>query len=158
MIFFSPTEGQLSLEELMQTLANYVLEQPEAKYKLIIGTDSQTTAQSTHFVTAIVAHRVGKGGRFFIRHQHQRPMFSLRQKLIHETALSLETITKVQAELLAHDLLFNYDLEVHVDAGHRGATRELIRDLVGLVITSGFTAKVKPDSFAASSVADRFTR
>ncbi len=158
MQFYNPTEGQLSLEELMQVLAKYVAEQPEAKYKLIIGTDSQTNAESTHFVTAIVAHRVGKGGRFFIKHEYQRPMSSLRQKLMHETALSLETISKVQGELLAHDLLLNYDLEVHVDAGNRGATRELIRDLVGLVITSGFTAKVKPDSFAASSVADRFTR
>jgi predicted RNase H-related nuclease YkuK (DUF458 family) len=158
MRFHSPSQGQLSIDELMQALANYVAEQPEAKYKLIIGTDSQTNAESTHFVTAIVAHRVGKGGRFFIRHEHQRPMASLRQKLMHETALSLETISRLQEELMAHDLLLNYDLEVHVDAGRRGATRELIRDLVGMVITSGFVAKVKPDAFAASSVADRFTK
>lgn len=158
MWFYNPTEGQLSLEALMQVLASYVAQHPEDKYKLIIGTDSQTNAESTHFVTAIVVHRVGKGGRFFIRHEHQRPMFSLRQKLMHETVLSLETISQLQTELLAHDLLLNYDLEVHVDAGNRGATRELIRDLVGLVITSGFTAKVKPDAFAASSVADRFTK
>ncbi|HHW99138.1 MAG TPA: hypothetical protein GX738_05860, partial [Firmicutes bacterium] len=77
MRFHSPSQGQLSIDELMQALANYVAEQPEAKYKLIIGTDSQTNAESTHFVTAIVAHRVGKGGRFFIRHEHQRPMASL---------------------------------------------------------------------------------
>lgn len=158
MHFFSPTDGQLTLDAMMDTLARYVAEQPQATYKLIIGTDSQTKGQSTHFVTALVAHRVGKGGRFFIRHEHQRPLFNLRQKLLHETTLSLETIAKVQAELLARDLLFNYDLEVHVDAGTKGATRELIRDLVGLVIASGFTAKIKPDAFAASSVADRFTR
>ncbi|NLW17317.1 MAG: hypothetical protein GX033_06715 [Firmicutes bacterium] len=158
MRFYSPSQGQLSVDEVIQALADYVAEQPEAKYKLIIGTDSHTNAQSTHFVTAIVAHRVGKGGRFFVRHEHQRPITSLRQKLMHETALSLETISRLQEELLAHDLLLNYDLEVHVDAGKRGATRELIRDLVGLVMSSGFTAKVKPDAFAASTVADRFTK
>ncbi len=158
MRFYSPSQGQLTLEELVEALASFVAEQPEAKYKLIIGTDSHTNSESTHFVTAIVVHRVGKGGRFFVRHQHQRPITSLRQKLILETSLSLETISQLQEELLAQHLFFDCDLEVHVDAGRRGATRELIRDLVGMVITSGFTAKVKPDAFAASSVADRFTK
>lgn len=158
MRFYSPSLGQMSLETLMQALADYVAEQPEAQYKLIIGTDSQTNAETTHFVTAVVAHRIGKGGRFFVRHVHHRPIHSLRQKLLYETSLSLETISAVQAEFIAYDLLLNYDLEVHVDAGHKGATRELIRDLVGLVMSSGFTPKVKPDAYAASSVADRFTR
>ncbi|NLY54436.1 MAG: hypothetical protein GX060_07455 [Firmicutes bacterium] len=158
MQFYSPTDGNLDLGQLMNVLAKYVTEQPDAEYKLIIGTDSQTTAQSTHFVTALVAHRVGKGGRYFVRHQHHPPISSLRQKLMYETALSLETITTIQAELLHHNLLANYELEVHVDAGSRGATRDMIRELVGMVMASGFAAKVKPDAYAASKVADRFTK
>lgn len=158
MRFFSPSDGQLNLAELLQVLAQYVAEQPQARYKLIIGTDSKTNSESTHFVTAIVVHRVGKGGRFFVRHQRERPMTSLRQKLMYETVLSLEVISELQAELTAHHLLVNYDLEVHVDAGRRGATRVLISDLVGLVMASGFNAKIKPEAFAASSVADRFTK
>lgn len=158
MQFYSPTSGHLSLIEVIDVLADYVLECPASEYKLIIGTDSQTNAQSTHFVTALVAHRVGKGGRCFVCHRHHRPISSLHQKLMYETLLSLELTTQVQAELLKHDLLSKYELEIHVDAGTKGPTRTLIRELVGMVMANGFKAKVKPDSFAASTVADRFTK
>jgi len=50
-----------------------------------------------------------------------------------------------------------YDLEIHIDVGSLGPTREMIREVVGLVTGNGFTAKTKPDSWGASSVADKHT-
>ena len=50
-----------------------------------------------------------------------------------------------------------YDLEIHVDVGTVGPTREMIKEVVGMVTGSGYTAKTKPESFGASVVADKHT-
>jgi predicted RNase H-related nuclease YkuK (DUF458 family) len=50
------------------------------------------------------------------------------------------------------------ELEIHLDIGPDGETRDLIREIVGMVMGSGFNAKIKPDAYAASSVADRYTK
>ena len=49
-------------------------------------------------------------------------------------------------------------IEIHLDIGTNGDTKDLIREVVGMVVGSGFDARIKPDSFGASKVADRFTR
>ena len=49
-------------------------------------------------------------------------------------------------------------IEIHLDIGEDGATRVLIKDIVGWITQSGYEAKIKPDSFGASTVADRFTK
>jgi predicted RNase H-related nuclease YkuK (DUF458 family) len=42
-----------------------------------------------------------------------------------------------------------------VDVGRNGRTRELIDEVVGMIMASGFPVKTKPDSYAASCVADK---
>lgn len=158
MQFHSPTKGSMSLNQVVDELIGFVGEQPRATYKLIIGTDSQTRESHTHFVTAIVVHRVGKGGRYFVCHRFESPITSLRQKLSYETSQSLEAMIALKELLLSRQVLPKFELEIHVDAGTAGPTRELIRDLVGMVVGNGFTAKIKPDSFAASKVADKYTK
>jgi predicted RNase H-related nuclease YkuK (DUF458 family) len=45
-----------------------------------------------------------------------------------------------------------------MDVGTRGDTRDLIREMVGMVAGSGYDALIKPDSFGATKVADKFTK
>lgn len=158
MQFYSPTKGSMSLGQVVDDLIGFVGEQPRAVYKLIIGTDSQTRESHTHFVTAIVVHRVGKGGRYFVSHRFEPRITSLRQKLSYETSQSLQVMIALKELLLSRQVLSKFELEIHVDAGTAGPTRELLRDLVGMVVVNGFIAKVKPDSFAASKVADKYTK
>ncbi len=65
MEFISPTKGRLTLEEVYHEIVEYVSRFPEDNYRLIIGTDSQLR-DTTCFVTALIVHREGKGGRFFL--------------------------------------------------------------------------------------------
>jgi predicted RNase H-related nuclease YkuK (DUF458 family) len=52
----------------------------------------------------------------------------------------------------------NYQLRyIHADIGEAGATRDMIREVIGLIVGNGFEPKIKPESFAASCVADRYT-
>src|SRR3990172_4714578 len=73
MDFFSPTHGKLSFDEMFRRLVGYIEEEPDQQYHLIIGTDS-LLAEETTFVTAIVVHRVGHGGRYFYRKMRNRKM------------------------------------------------------------------------------------
>lgn len=155
-MFISPTRGAVTLETMVADIVNYVSQDKTAEYKLIIGTDSHTK-QGTHMVTAIIIQRVGKGARYFYRHSYHLTMRSLRQKLFHETALSLDVVHALR-ECLMRSFLVGMRIEIHVDAGYAGATRELIREVIGMVVANGLVAKVKPNSFAASAVADRYTK
>jgi len=155
-VFMSPTRGAMTLEQMVGDIANYVREDHSADYRLMIGTDSHTK-QGTHMVTAIIIQRVGKGARYFYRHSHHLSMRSLRQKLFYETSLSLEVVFALR-DKLARSLVAGLRMEIHVDAGYVGPTRELIREVVGMVVANGLVAQVKPYSFAASAVANKYTK
>lgn len=156
MYFRSPTKGKLSFEEMMADISGYITGLPSSTYKVIIGTDSQVRNEIC-FVTAVVVHRLGKGARYYYRKKLQRKIKSLRQKIFFETALSLEIGGKV-ANYLAESGLDDLEVEIHIDVGKQGETRDLIREVVGMVTGSGFQARIKPDAYAASSVADKHTK
>lgn len=154
--YISPTRGRLTAEEMFADMMQFVEGNPEAQYKIIIGTDSQARLR-TCFVTAVIIHQVGKGARYYYKKRYQRKITSLRQKIFFETALSLETANFIAQKLTASGHA-NLNLEIHLDIGPNGDTKDLIREIVGMVVGSGFTAKIKPYSCGASKVADRFTK
>ncbi|NLA26069.1 MAG: hypothetical protein GX878_01590 [Firmicutes bacterium] len=157
MDFHSPTRGILSFEAVFKDMIRFSNENPEDKYKLIIGTDSHSyTNRSVVFVTAIIVHRIGKGGRFYYRKQRTRYMESLRQRIYYETFLSLEVAAKL-TEKLAVNGEEDLNVEIHLDVGEKGETREIIKEVVGMVIGSGYDARIKPESYGATTIADRFT-
>jgi len=159
-IFTSPTLGKLPLEKVIEEIVRYLYEEPQSRYRLVIGTDSQDRQASakkfTNFVTAIVVHRIGRGGRYFWKNGSQEQIRSLRQKIYMETIRSLEVAEAVVPTLSAKlDGSNNWELEIHIDVGQSGDTRDMIKEVVGMVIGNGYTAKTKPESYGASSVADR---
>lgn len=146
----------MTLNEMFQDILSYMEEKSEHKFNLIIGTDSQTNSGSC-FVTAVVIHQVGKGARYYYSKKYLHKVTSLRQRIFYETSLSLETAGKITRKL-AQTGYENLNIEIHVDIGCKGETRELIKEIVGMVVGSGFDAKIKPDSCGASKVADKYTK
>ena len=61
--FISPSKGRMTIDEMFDDILAYIQSNPEDKYKLIIGTDSQSR-DDVCFVTAIIIHRLGKGARY----------------------------------------------------------------------------------------------
>ncbi len=155
MEFISPTYGRLSFDRMFQQLVDYMREEPDQRYNLIIGTDS-LLGDDTCFVTAVVIHRVGHGGRYFYHKFRNRKIESLRQRILFETSLSLETASQMSAQLSKNGFS-ELPVEIHLDVGDRGETKRIIREVVGMVQGSGYAAVTKPDSYGASKVADRET-
>ena len=154
--FTSPTKGRMTIKEVVQDIVAFMEEESSASYKLIIGTDSQSR-QDSCFVTAVIVHRVGKGARYYYRRRYMIHVKNLRHKIFTETSMSLDAVTILKEEL-AKTCYKNMDVEVHVDIGQNGDTKELIREVVGWVMGSGFTVKIKPNACGASKVADRHTK
>lgn len=154
--FISPSKGRLSFDQVFVDIMCYVDECPDAEYRLIVGTDSQV-GDDTCFVSAIVVHRVGRGARYYYAREHERTSRGMRQRIFYEASKSLDL-----ASQLAHKLSENghsdMNIEIHLDVGENGRTKELIRDIVGMITGTGFEARIKPDSYGASKVADKYTR
>lgn len=155
MEFISPTKGRLSFEEVFADIMAYAAESPDDSYRLIVGTDSQIR-DGTCFVTALIVHRLGKGGRFFYTRSYEDHVRALRQRIFFEASLSLSVASRL-AEKLAESG-HEFDMEIHLDVGSNGATKSLVKEVVCMVNGSGFLCKIKPDSYGASSVADRYTK
>ena len=156
MDFISPTFGKLSFRQMFEHVVGYMSEEPDQTYHVIIGTDS-LLSDNTCFVTAVIIHRLGHGGRYFYRKMVNRKMDSLRQRIFFETALSLETAGLISAELSrnGHSEL---PVEIHLDVGPNGDTKRVIREVVGMVTGSGYLAVTKPDAYGATKVADKHSK
>ncbi|HEX7064718.1 MAG TPA: ribonuclease H-like YkuK family protein [Bacillales bacterium] len=157
MDFRSPTYGKVSAEALTDHIRAYLSEDPKATYRIVIGTDSQTSRKTTLFVTAFIIHRVGKGARFFFQKTKHRPMHSLHQRIYKETELSLLVMEELKAVGIT-ELLSKWPIEIHLDVGKQGETRKLIQEVVGWITSVGYVARIKPDAYGASAVADKYTK
>jgi len=158
-IYHNPTQGKMGLEKVISAISSFISQGPNDKYELVVGTDSNGT-QKTDFITAIIAYRVGKGGRFFWKKTNGHKTYhTLRDRIYEEVTISLKTAEKV-IQAMEKELKLKsfpqYDLQIHIDVGHNGDTRDMIKEVVGMVRGNGFTAKIKPESYAASNVADRY--
>lgn len=160
--FTSPTKGSVTIDTMVEELRSFVHEDPGSFYRLVIGTDSQAKRiegdPEIDFVTAVVVHRMGKGARYFWRKEKRNghpPV--LRDKIYTETMISLSTAQELVPMIRRAISPAKYDFEIHIDVGPLGPTRDMIKEVVGIVTGSGFKAKTKPDSWGASSVADKHT-
>ncbi|OGQ26789.1 MAG: hypothetical protein A3D29_00825 [Deltaproteobacteria bacterium RIFCSPHIGHO2_02_FULL_42_44] len=154
--FFSPTSGSLSFDEAFNKLVGYIEEDTSCRYSIIIGTDSFLAAE-TLFISAIIIHRIGHGGRYFYKKIRHRKLENLRQRIFYETSLSLETAAMLKNKLSENGFA-KLPVEIHLDVGENGDTKEIIREVVGMVTGSGYAAVTKPNAYGASKVADRHSK
>ncbi|MEK9154581.1 MAG: ribonuclease H-like YkuK family protein [Patescibacteria group bacterium] len=155
MQYNTPYGIKLNINAIAKEIIGYMKEDNKRKYKVIIGSDSERRENnSADFVTAIVVHRVGNGGRYFWRRLEQGNIFNLRSRIIQEVMLSLDAAKEILAVLKSMEVP-DFDFEIHVDVGENGETKLIIQEVVGMVRAYNFEARTKPESYAASKVADR---
>ncbi|MBI4359003.1 MAG: hypothetical protein HY577_00200 [Candidatus Nealsonbacteria bacterium] len=162
--FYNPSRGQLSFEEMIREIIAYLKEKPEKFYDIIVGCDS-SSSDSPEFPLAVVVLRTGEGGRFFLKKitYQNKKFYHWKTRILEEVLLSCELALSLREELIgrieALNENFSYQFRyIHADVGENGSTREMIREVVGIIRGNGFEPKLKPESFAASSVADRYSK
>ena len=154
-LFNSYHGDKLNPEAVVSEIITFMRALPNNRYKVMIGTDSlRYNETDADFVTAIVVHRVGNGGRYFWRREELGGFHTLRDRILREVMMSLDIAKGVLASLKDRNTP-EFDFEIHVDVGLNGETKTMIQELVGMVRANNFEARTKPESYAASSVADR---
>lgn len=146
----------MDFPQVVGTIVAEMQANPKDRFEILIGTDSSASPDRVDMVSAIVLHRVGKGGRYFWSRTQERKIPSLRQRIWREAWLSFELAQALMHELASVSML-QYNLEIHVDIGENGRTKEMIDEVVGMIIGNGFAVRIKPHAYAASSVADKHT-
>lgn len=154
-IFISPSLGKLEFSAMVRHVADFVNEDVGRKYAVIVGTDSEQHNGSAEFVSVVAVHRIGCYGRYFWQRNNGVKTHTMRDRIYYETILSLDLAQNLIAELKNRIDPALFGLEIHCDVGENGPTKEMIREIVGMVKGNGFEPKIKPDSWGATKVADR---
>jgi hypothetical protein len=161
-VFQTLRSDSLTFTEVFDAVIDFIRADVNSSYRISIGTDSQV-GSNTVFVTCIHVHRIGRGAIGFLhKSQIPRAIKNLREKIYLETCATLQLAyvfdhnrTKVIYDILGDRNVF---FEFHIDIGKKGPTKNLINEMVGMVNGLNFVPKIKPDSFCASSFADKYTK
>ena len=164
-MFRSQTYGNVKLKDIPEKLLDYYnkVKHYGSTFRIIIGTDSQNFSD-TKMVSVVAAICEGHGGIFFYEITRQPLITDVRKKLHIETNSSLNIATalvsEIEDEQKYEELYLNSTFSIHVDAGNsnKGKTKELIPELVGWIHACGYDCSVKPDSYVASSIADKISK
>lgn len=162
--FLRPSGQKVSADEVIKIITDYIMQDTSATYEFTVGTDSQNFDR-TKMVEVIALHRVGKGGIFFYNIEYIRRIDSLRQKITEETQRSLANadglVEALELSLMEHDIDLNeLDVlfQIHCDIGKEGKTKMLIKEITNWVTSLGYACLIKPDSYTASGIANKYSK
>lgn len=168
--FQNLSQKNMSFEQVFQHITTFVKKDPSGNFRLMFGTDSQVFNHYTKFITGIVIQQERKGVWACIRKVTvPRQMLNLHERISYETTLTEEVVsmfTKDHKEQLINIVIphiyngANFTIEGHIDigSGKRNKTRVFVKEMVSRLESIGLKPKIKPESFVASSYANRFTK
>ncbi|WP_188205574.1 ribonuclease H-like YkuK family protein [Alkalibacillus aidingensis] len=171
--FSNSTQHDMTFEDVVSHMEQFIASSPDAAYLLSIGTDAQVYPGETEFATGIILRRIkndcGQGAWCAIHKQSiKRPIHSLHEKISLETSMSQHVASHFTPDVIERfvDILIPYidqgaqfdGPEIHLDIGERGLTRSYIQEMVSRIKAMGLEARIKPDAYAASNFADRYVR
>ena len=124
---------------------------------IYIGCDSLRKAKknTAEFSTVIVLHMDSKHGCKVFHNKVVIPDYgNMRMRLLTEVGLALEAFYSIE------DAIDGRKLEIHLDVNPdpKHASNIVTKEALGWVRGLGLEARIKPDSFAASTAADHCVR
>ena len=153
--FQSPSKGLMNKEAAFAEIARIVSKNP-SEHEIIVGADSQLRNRSTSFVIAISVIRQHVGGTFFYHQFKERHLPSLQERIYMEAFCAVGIASELRVYL--KDRQIQMPICLHFDIGHNGPTNKFVKMLLCLAKANDFKASVKPYSFGASTIADKFTK
>jgi len=136
------------------------------KVKICIGTDSQKKGKAYKFATAILCEvkepmgmvygkmtYIGRGAKVISGVFLDRTPMKIQARMLKEVQLSID----VGYNILPLLELYEIEFEIHADVNPdpKAGSNVALEQSVGYIKAMGFTCKIKPFAYAASSGADR---
>ena len=146
---------EIKFEEVMEIVGGYV----DMGGAVSVGTDSFINKNGCIFTSAICLHgaKEQKGGRYFFKKKvlPKKDFLAFSKRIIFEVQESIELGAKVL------EFFPDMDIELHMDissADKNNKTSKLATMLIGYASGAGFKYRIKPDAYAAASVADKHSK
>ncbi|MHB8125524.1 MAG: ribonuclease H-like YkuK family protein [Desulfitobacteriaceae bacterium] len=155
----SLTYGEVSFKEMISIIKAYTTQDLNAEYVIAVGTDSQNYSYTKVPVTVgihKIKNKVGRGGIYFFDIKRINIISNIRQKIFYEINLSIELALKLSNMFEENNI--PYKIAIHADVGYNGPTSQYVAEIKGWVRACGFQCVIKPDSYMASSVANRLSK
>lgn len=160
MKWFKPNKEHINWQEITNNIA-YMVNQG-FDHKITIGADSQPITGGTVVVVAIciISDMPGFNRTFYYGKEKVCKFFDLYKRIAYETQASINAAN----ELRNHSFDFNKKLNIaiHLDVSSDEAktkTSKYSSGLINLVKAYDYPdVEIKPNSWAASSIADKFTK
>ena len=148
-----PGGGQLTAESFMSEAKDLITNGS----KVYVGTDSMARGSSCIFVTVVAFHnndqKIAK--YYYKKFKAINPEYmNLKNKINEEVNLSVQAAQKI------NEFSPGTPIELHVDIGKNkeNKTRVMMSTVAGWVTGMGYDLKIKPESWASSSIADNHTK
>lgn len=170
LIFQNLQERSMTFDQVFERIIKFMNVYKNGNFRLMIGTDSQVHPKHTIFITGVVILNEGKGAWACIRKVVvPRRMDRLHERISYETTLTEEVVSLFTEERKTTmiDIVLPYiykgatfSMEGHLDigSGNRNKTKIFVEEMVSRIESMGLEPKIKPNSFVASSYANRFTK
>ena len=142
----------------IENIHNTIKQYSKKNGKVYIGSDSfiQKKFCVLSSVICLYSEQERSGGIYFYSRENllKKDFPTLIQRLTHEATNSIELGIEISEEIP------NVKLELHLDVNsdRRAASNKLADSLSGYVKASGFDCKIKPEAWAASTIADKHSK
>jgi len=154
--FHSPTRGLLNKQDVFSNITHTITTSVTGPFELIVGADSQMRSRGTFFAIVISLIRPGHGGTFYYHKFQERRYQSLQQRIFQEAFYAVGLASELREYLQNQNI--DIPIRLHFDIGKNGPTHKFIQSLLSIAETNHFRAEIKPHSFCASTIADKFTK
>jgi predicted RNase H-related nuclease YkuK (DUF458 family) len=142
----------------IENIHNTIKQYSKKNGKVYIGSDSFIQKKFCVLSSVICLYNEEErgGGIYFYSRENllKKDFPTLTQRLIHEATNSIELGMGISEEIP------NVKLELHLDVNsdRKAASNKLADSLSGYVKASGFDCKIKPEAWAASTIADKHSK
>ena len=152
-LWVCPGGDQLTADSFMREAKSLITQGS----KVYVGTDSMVRGNNCIFVTVVAFHdSESKIAKYFYKKFKiiNGEYKNLKNKINEEVNLSVQAAQKI------NEFSPSTPIELHVDTGRNkeNKTRMMMSTVSGWVTGMGYDLKIKPDSWASSSIADNHTK
>ena len=160
MKWFKPNKEHINWQEICNNI-NYLVNK-NYDHQIIVGTDSQPVGNKTIVVIAIciLSDMEGFKRTFYYGREKVERFKNLYSRINYETQASIDTANELRNYTLS--MSENLNISIHLDVSSEKSktkTSKYSTTLINLVKAYDYpNVEVKPNSWAASSVADKYTK
>lgn len=133
-----------------------IIKQIDDDCEVVVGSDSQLNSGFWTFASVICLYWPGKGGRYFFkRGKRSRSTYScLEDRLLSEVHDSVMIADQIRRSCP------NLQINVHADiaSSSKNRSNKVAKLAQSYISGMGFSASIKPDAWAAATIADRLTK